>query len=108
MEQRFGDEIPESLRKLDVTVLTRLILVEILGFDNSRLDNEKQIAYSSTEKEAIEAVASGRCDITFILNPTKIEQVRDIAKTGLTMPRKSTYFYPKVITGQVLNDLNPD
>jgi uncharacterized protein (DUF1015 family) len=108
MTRLFHDEIPQSLRKLDVTVLTRLIFVEILGFDNSRLDNEKQIAYSSSEKEAIGAVNSGRCDITFILNPTKIEQVRDIAKTGLTMPRKSTYFYPKVITGQVLNDLNPE
>ncbi|MBU4462510.1 MAG: DUF1015 family protein, partial [Proteobacteria bacterium] len=50
-------------------------------------------------------VVSGRCDITFILNPTKINQVREIAEQGLIMPRKSTYFYPKVITGQVINML---
>ncbi len=105
MKQMFSKEIPASLRNLDVTVLTRLILMEILGFDQSRLDDVKLITYSSCEKQAIKEVASGRCDISFILNPTKIEQVRDITKQGLIMPRKSTYFYPKVITGQIINNL---
>lgn len=105
MQQMFGKEISASLLKLDVTVLTRLVLMEILGFDQSMLDNVKSITYSSSEKQAIEEVASGRCDISFILNPTKIEQVRDIARQGLIMPRKSTYFYPKVITGQVINSM---
>lgn len=106
MEKMFGNELPESLRDLDVTVLTRLIFMEILGFDQARLDNEMLIAYSSIAEEAVDAVASGKCDITFILNPTKIEQVRNIAEKGLIMPRKSTYFYPKVITGLVLNKLS--
>jgi len=105
MKQMFGKEISASLINLDVTVLTRLILMEILGFDQSMLDNEKLIAYSSSEEKAIHEVVSGRCDITFILNPTKINQVREIAEQGLIMPRKSTYFYPKVITGQVINML---
>ncbi|MBW2569422.1 MAG: DUF1015 domain-containing protein [Deltaproteobacteria bacterium] len=105
MEQMFGKEISASLRNLDVTVLTRLVLMKILGFDQSMLDDIRLITYSSCEKQAIKEVASGRCDISFILNPTKIEQVRNIAREGLTMPRKSTYFYPKVITGQVINRL---
>ncbi|MBC2694033.1 MAG: DUF1015 domain-containing protein [Desulfobacteraceae bacterium] len=105
MERMFSNELPEALRYLDVTVLTRLIFIEIFGFDNSKLDNENIITYSSSEKQAIEAAVSGKCDISFILNPTKIEQVRDIADNGLVMPRKSTYFYPKVITGMVLNKL---
>ena len=107
MEQMFADELPESLRTLDVIVLTRLIFMELLGFNNAALDNEKIISYSSIEKDAIDAVASKKCDIAFILNPTKIDQVRKIAKEGLTMPRKSTYFYPKVITGLVQNSLLP-
>jgi len=107
MEQMFGDELSKSLRTLDVTVLTRLILIKILDFDQSSLDNEKLIEYSSSEKKVIDAVLSGKCDIAFILNPTKIEQVRNIAEEGLTMPRKTTYFYPKAITGQVLNKLTP-
>ncbi len=107
MAQKFGEELPESLRNIDVTVLTRLIFMEILGFDQERLDNEKLIAYSSIAEEAIDAVAAGKHDIAFILNPTKIEQVRKIAEANLIMPRKATYFYPKVITGQVMNTLNP-
>ena len=106
MKHKFGDELPESLRNIDVTVLTRLIFMELLGFDQARLDNEKLIGYSSITEEAIDTVAAGKYDITFILNPTRIEQVRSIAENGLIMPRKATYFYPKVITGQVLNSVN--
>ena len=107
MEKLFSDEIPKSLRNLDVTVLTRLVFMEILGFDQNRLDNEKLIAYSSIEKDAIETVLNEDYDVTFILNPTKIEQVRQVAQKGLIMPRKSTYFFPKVISGHVLNSLIP-
>ncbi|MDL1967065.1 MAG: DUF1015 domain-containing protein [Deltaproteobacteria bacterium] len=105
MKQMFSNELPEALRTLDVTVLTHLIFIKIFGFDNSQLDNESTITYSSSEKQAIEAAVSGKCDISFILNPTKIEQVRNIANKGLIMPRKSTYFYPKVLTGLVINKL---
>ncbi len=108
MKEMFGNEIPDALRHLDVTVLTRLIFTEMLGFDQAGLDNEKLIAYSSIAEEATDAPGTGKCDISFILNPTKIEQVRDIALKGLIMPRKSTYFYPKVITGQVMNSLRTE
>lgn len=105
MDRKFKDELPEPIRNIDVTVLTRLIFMELLGFDQARLDNEELIAYSSITGDAINAVAAGKHDIVFILNPTRIEQVRSIAENGLIMPRKATYFYPKVITGQVLNSL---
>lgn len=107
MENLFGDELPEVLRNIDVTVLTRLIFMEVLGFDQARLDNERLIAYSSIAEEAIDAVFAGKHDMAFILNPTRIQQVRDIANAGLIMPRKATYFFPKVITGQVMNRLRP-
>jgi uncharacterized protein (DUF1015 family) len=106
MERMFRDELPETLRNIDVTVLTRLIFMELLGFDQARLDNEKLIAYTSAAGKAIDAVEAGKHDIAFILNPTKIEQVRNIAESGLIMPRKATYFFPKVITGQVMNPLS--
>ena len=107
MDNMFGDELPEVIRNIDVTVLTRLIFMELLSFDQARLDNEKLIAYSSIAEDAVNAVFAGRHDIAFILNPTKIQQVRDIANAGLIMPRKATYFFPKVITGQVMNSLRP-
>jgi uncharacterized protein (DUF1015 family) len=107
MEDMFGDELPEVLRNIDVTVLTRLIFMEVLGFDQARLDNDQLIAYSSIAEEAINEVFAGKHDIAFILNPTSIQQVSNIANAGLIMPRKATYFYPKVITGQVMNSLRP-
>jgi uncharacterized protein (DUF1015 family) len=106
MDQMFTDELPEVIRNIDVTVLSRLIFMEVFGFNKSRHDNEKLIAYSSVVKDAIDAVDTGKHDIAFIMNPTKIEQVRNIAEAGLIMPRKATYFFPKVITGQVLNKLD--
>lgn len=108
MESLFGDELQQSLRALDVTVLTRLILMKIIGLDQTQLDDEHLMSYSSSEKEAVQAVASGENDIVFLLNPTKIQQVQTIAEEGLIMPRKATYFYPKAITGQVLNKLTAD
>ncbi|MCP4748517.1 MAG: DUF1015 domain-containing protein [Desulfobacteraceae bacterium] len=103
MQQLFGDQIPESLIGLDVTVLTQLLMMELLGFDQRRLDDEKKIFYRTTANDAISSIDNGEADIAFILNPTKIEQVRRVCESGLIMPRKSTYFYPKVVSGQVMN-----
>jgi len=107
MEAKFGKTIPDALKPLDVTVLTQLVFMEILGFTKERLDDKQLIAYSSNPEEAVSLVDPGSYDIAFILNPTRIEQVRTVAGEGLIMPRKSTYFYPKVITGQVINPLTP-
>ena len=105
MEAVINEDLADSLKTLDVTVLTHLVLMKILGFNQSMLNNEDLIVYSSSEEKAIQYVASGKCDIAFILNPTKIKQIRKIAGQGLIMPRKSTYFHPKAITGQVINML---
>jgi uncharacterized protein (DUF1015 family) len=86
-------------------VLTRLVFMKILGFDQKRLDNEKLIGYASTACKAFQAIDNGTYDVAFILNPTRIEQVQEVAQKGLIMPRKSTYFYPKVKSGLVMNTL---
>jgi uncharacterized protein (DUF1015 family) len=105
MDQLFGDELDASLRMLDVTVLTRLVFMKILGFDQARLDNEQLIGYASKADNALGAIDTGDYDVAFILNPTRIEQVQEVAQKGLIMPRKSTYFYPKVKSGLVMNTL---
>lgn len=105
MDRLFKDELDASLRLLDVTVLTRLLFMKILGFDPMRLDNEQLIGYASTADKALRFIDSGAYDAAFILNPTRIEQVREVAWKGLIMPRKSTYFYPKVQSGLVMNSL---
>ena len=105
MERLFGDEMPASLLDLDVTVLTRLLMMELLGYDQQRLDDETKIGYCTTAKEAVRTVMDGKAVVGFLLNPTSIEQVQKVSEEGLTMPRKSTYFYPKLISGQVMNVL---
>jgi uncharacterized protein (DUF1015 family) len=105
MDALFEDELDDALRSIDVTVLTRLIFMQILGFDQQRLDNERLIGYASTAQRALAAIDSGGYDVAFILNPTRIEQVQEVAQKGLIMPRKSTYFYPKVKSGLVMNTL---
>ena len=103
-----GKELHPSLRKLDVIVLSKLILQEVLGFTKTDLDNDGIFQYNSNIEASISLVDSGEYDITFLLNPTKIEQVQEIARESLIMPRKSTYFYPKVLTGMVMNKIDPD
>ncbi len=105
MAEKFPNMAP-ALRELDVTVLTQLILEEVLGFDRKSLDDPEQLRYSSSAAQAIRRVRDGDAELAFLLNPTRIRQVREVARQGLTMPRKSTYFYPKVLTGQVFNRLN--
>ncbi|NJL58787.1 MAG: DUF1015 domain-containing protein [Desulfobacteraceae bacterium] len=95
MDKLFSDELPEALRQLDVSVLTHLILMKIFGFDQNKLDTEGLISYSSITDDAIKAVRNSDADASFILNATKIEQVKLVAEKGLIMPRKSTYFIPK-------------
>ena len=102
MERLFGAELPAALIDLDVTVVTRLALMELLDYDQDRLDDETRIDYASTAPAAISAWMRGACDVAVILNPTRIDQVQAVARQGLIMPRKSTYFYPKTISGQVL------
>ena len=103
MARKYGEEMHEALFDLDVSVLTRLLMMELLGFDQARLDDATKIGYATTSKAAVAAVQNDEADMAFILNPTKIEQVQRVAQEGLIMPRKSTYFYPKVISGQVFN-----
>ena len=100
----FGQDIPEVLRGLDVTILTRLILIHLLGFTQAELDEEKAISYTSDAQKAIDAVAAGDCAVSFLLNATKNEQMRAVAAAGEIMPRKTTFYYPKVLTGLILSD----
>jgi uncharacterized protein (DUF1015 family) len=80
-------------------------MMDLLGFDQARLDDATKISYRTTSQDAVDAVKDGKADIAFILNPTRIGQVQRVAEHGLIMPRKSTYFYPKIISGQVMNAL---
>lgn len=100
--------IPErsaAYRALDVTALHSLILEVCFGIDRENMANQKNLIYTRDEKEALALVQEGRATCSFILNPTKIHQIRDVAAASDKMPQKSTYFYPKLITGLTMNKL---
>ena len=102
-----GDDLHPSLRKLDVLVLSRFILQRGLGFSKEDLNDEKRFHYQSNMETAISQVESGDYQMTFLLNPTKADHVKEVAGNSLVMPRKSTYFYPKVLSGLVFNKIDP-
>jgi uncharacterized protein (DUF1015 family) len=105
MSKRYENEMVAELQDLDVSVLTHLIFMDLLGFDQDRLDNNQLIGYNSSDRSALAKVQHGTYDVAFLLNPTRMDQVRRVSEAGLVMPRKSTYFFPKVISGLVLNSL---
>ena len=80
---------------------------KIVFFSKEDLDDEKIFHYHSDTAKILSLVDSGAYQMAFLLNPTKIEQVKEVAGNSLIMPRKSTYFYPKVITGLVFNKIDP-
>ena len=96
-----------ALAQLDVAVLNYLIFEKILGLDAKAQDDQETCKYTSKISEAVAAVSKAEARLAFLLNPTRIEQVQEVASAGLIMPRKSTYFYPKVMTGLILSTIDP-
>jgi uncharacterized protein (DUF1015 family) len=101
-------QLEPPLQKLDVVVLTELVLKRLLKVDERTLNDETKIKYRHDALEAVEEVDRGLFQVAFLLNNTKIEQLQEVANSALIMPHKSTYFYPKVIDGSVLNLLDPN
>jgi uncharacterized protein (DUF1015 family) len=90
-------------RQLDVSVLQKLILENFLGIDDKALAGGEIVRYTRDAREAVRAVDEGRCRAAFLMNPTLIAEVMEVAGNGEKMPQKSTFFYPKLITGLVIN-----
>lgn len=93
-------------RRLDVSVLHSLVLEKIFGIDKENMAKQINLRYTKHFDHAISGVDSGKYQCSFVLNPTRVTEIRDVAAAGEKMPQKSTYFYPKMITGMVMNDLN--
>mgnify|MGYP002416784302 CR=1 FL=1 len=105
MDGVLPDQSPVS-RQLDVNVLHTLILERLMGIDKENMANQKNLTYTRDMDEAIAGVREGAFQACFVMNPTRVEEIRDVAAAGEKMPQKSTYFYPKLITGLTLNSLD--
>jgi uncharacterized protein (DUF1015 family) len=108
-EQSIADavlpELPEPYRRLDTAVLEGIFLRGALHMTEDDISHLRDLDYSKSLDDAIERVESGAADAGFFMRATPVEQVREVAATGESMPPKSTYFYPKVPTGLVFNPL---
>jgi len=100
--------VPGPLRGLDVVVLHRIVLEKALGLSEEAQRSGGHLAYTEDAARALGWVDSGEARAAFLLNATRAGQLRDVSSAGLRMPQKSTYFYPKILTGLVLYPLEPD
>jgi uncharacterized protein (DUF1015 family) len=94
-----------AYRRLDTAVLEALLLKGALGYDDEQISHLQGFGYARDAAQALELVESGRYDAAFLMRPTAVEQVRQVAASGESMPPKSTYFYPKLLTGLLFNPL---
>ncbi|HLI35187.1 MAG TPA: DUF1015 domain-containing protein [Terriglobia bacterium] len=92
-------ELSPLQRRLDVVVLHRLLIERALGISPEAVRDERNIHYLRGLSNAVAEVDSGRAQLCFLMNPTPIEAVRDVALAGEVMPQKSTDFYPKLLSG---------
>ena len=91
----------DAWRSLDVAVLYALLLEPILGITAADLEHERKVRYARHADEAVGEVDRGEAQFCFLLNPTRVSQVRDVAFAGEKMPQKSTDFFPKLLSGLV-------
>jgi uncharacterized protein (DUF1015 family) len=103
--ERALPEMSGAYRRLDAAILEALLLSGGLGMSAADVEAKRGIAYTASAEEAI-ASLDGDTDAAFLLRPTPVDQVREVAAAGETMPPKSTYFYPKLLTGIVFNPLS--
>src|SRR5262249_29385047 len=94
---------PEAYRGLDSAILETLVLEGLAGLSEEDITERRGLEYAKSVDAAVEMTANGIYDLAFVLRPVPIEQVRAVAATDENMPPKSTYFFPKVMTGFVFS-----
>ena len=101
-EPTFMVGITGALRQLDVNVLHEGILNACLGVDARQSSGQAQVAYFRHRGELLAQLEQGDLQAAFILNPTRLDEIRELSEQGEKMPQKSTDFYPKLLTGLVM------
>jgi uncharacterized protein (DUF1015 family) len=96
----------EAYRHLDTGVLETLLLKGSLGLSDDDISHFNGLFYARDTAEALRVVRTGEYEAAFLMRPTPIEQVREVAAEGENMPPKSTYFFPKLLTGLLFNPLS--
>ena len=104
--QRLCPDCPAEWRDLDVAVLHFALLGMVLRINPDPIEEGGSVTTIDDARQAYQAVRDGRYSAAFLLNPVPVAQVLEIADAGRRMPRKSTFFHPKLATGLVINTLD--
>ena len=96
-------ELPEVLKTLDLIVLHKVIISKELGYTQEEQMAQDGILYIKQEQEAFDMIDMGKAEASFIMAYPKIQDIKRISEAGERMPQKSTYFYPKLLSGIVIN-----
>jgi len=97
--------VSPAYRRLDAAILETLLLRDALGMSAEDIAAKRGIAYTPSAEAALASLDEGTHAV-FLMRPTPVEQVREVAGAGETMPPKSTFFFPKLLTGIVFNPLS--
>ncbi|MDR2559015.1 MAG: DUF1015 domain-containing protein [Oscillospiraceae bacterium] len=103
--KEFMPDKGDALRNLDVSILHTLVLERIFGIDRENMANQVNLTYTRSADEAVSAIDNGKGNCAFLLNPCGVGEIGGVVSTGGKMPQKSTYFYPKLTTGLVMNQI---
>jgi uncharacterized protein (DUF1015 family) len=98
-------DMPPAYRRLDAGVLETLLLKGALDLTDDDISHLNNFGYARDADQALKLIDDAAYDVAFLLRPTPVQQVRDVAASGQSMPPKSTYFFPKVLTGLLFNPL---
>jgi len=97
---------PDDENKHDVDILQKYVLEETLGITTEEVRKGEFLTYTRSEEEALNLVLDGEAQASFILTPSSKEQIMKTAQQGEKLPQKSTFFYPKLVSGLILNKLD--
>jgi uncharacterized protein (DUF1015 family) len=100
----FGKFSPRQ-QALDVVQLHKCLLEGVLNISEAAIRDQQNVSYCREAAEALQQVRTGKAQIAFLMNPVRMSQVRDIAFAGEVLPQKSTDFYPKLLSGLTIYDL---
>jgi uncharacterized protein (DUF1015 family) len=92
-------------RSLDVVQLHKCVLEGVLKISEEAIRNQENVTYCRETDEALSQVRSGKAQVAFLMNPVRVDQVREIAFAGEVLPQKSTDFYPKLLSGLTIYSL---
>jgi uncharacterized protein (DUF1015 family) len=96
----------EAYRHLDAVILEKVVFQELLGMSEADVEAKRGLGYAKGIRSSLEMLDTGDFQAAFILRSTPVDQVREVAAAGETMPPKSTYFFPKLLSGMLFNPLS--